>query len=88
MNTDEDDGTPRIALVTGASRGIGRATAIAFARFGAHVIAVARTQGALEELDDQIRAARPREETAATLVVMDLRDNGAIDRLGEAIYRL
>ncbi|MDU6751000.1 MAG: SDR family NAD(P)-dependent oxidoreductase, partial [Bradyrhizobium sp.] len=45
----------RIALVTGASRGIGYATARALARAGAHVVAVARTQGGLEELDDEIR---------------------------------
>ena len=47
----------RIALVTGASRGIGYATAVALAKAGAHVVAVARTQGGLEELDDAIRAA-------------------------------
>jgi NAD(P)-dependent dehydrogenase (short-subunit alcohol dehydrogenase family) len=73
--------------VTGASRGIGRAAAIAFARSGAHVVALARTQGALEELDDEIRAARPGEDAPATLVPMDLRDFPAIDRLGEALFR-
>lgn len=48
--------TNRIALITGASRGIGRAAALAFAQAGAHVVALARTQGGLEELDDAIRA--------------------------------
>jgi NAD(P)-dependent dehydrogenase (short-subunit alcohol dehydrogenase family) len=76
----------RIALVTGASRGIGRAVALALATEGAHVIALARTQGALEELDDEIRALRPDEASPATLVPADLRDFPAIDRLGLAIY--
>ncbi len=76
----------RIALVTGASRGIGRAAALALAAAGAHVIALARTQGALEELDDEIRAMRPGEASPATLVPADLRDFAAIDRLGRAIY--
>jgi NAD(P)-dependent dehydrogenase (short-subunit alcohol dehydrogenase family) len=81
------DPPARVALVTGASRGIGRATAIAFARSGAHVVAVARTQGALEDLDDEIRALRPDVDAPATLAPMDLRDYAAIDRLGEALYR-
>lgn len=72
----------RIALVTGASRGIGYALALAIAREGAHVIAVARTQGALEELDDAIRAAGG----SATLVPLDLTDYDGIDRLGLAIH--
>lgn len=72
----------RLALVTGASRGIGRAAAIELARAGAHVIALARTQGALEELDDAIRAAG----SEATLVPCDLKDVDALDRLGAAIY--
>ncbi|HUZ67914.1 MAG TPA: SDR family NAD(P)-dependent oxidoreductase [Beijerinckiaceae bacterium] len=72
----------RIALVTGASRGIGRAIALALAREGAHVVALARTQGALEELDDEIRAMG----SEATLVPCDLRDFDALDRLGAAIY--
>jgi NAD(P)-dependent dehydrogenase (short-subunit alcohol dehydrogenase family) len=72
----------RIAVVTGASRGIGRAAAVALARAGAHVIALARTQGALEELDDEIRAAGG----AATLVPVDLTDYDALDRLGAALH--
>ena len=73
----------RIALITGASRGIGRAAALELARNGAHVIAVARTTGALEELDDAIK-----DETgeSATLVPMDVTDGDAIDRLGAAIF--
>jgi NAD(P)-dependent dehydrogenase (short-subunit alcohol dehydrogenase family) len=72
----------RIAVVTGASRGIGRAAALGLAEAGAHVVALARTQGALEELDDQIRAAGG----SATLVPVDLRDFEAVDRLGGAIH--
>ena len=71
----------RIALVTGASRGIGRATAMALARAGAHVVAVARTVGALEELDDAVRAAG----SAATLVPLDMRDYAGIYRLAAAL---
>jgi NAD(P)-dependent dehydrogenase (short-subunit alcohol dehydrogenase family) len=74
----------RIALVTGASRGIGRAAALALASEGAHVIAVARTQGALEALDDDIRAAHPG--ATATLVPLDLADHEALDRLGASIF--
>jgi NAD(P)-dependent dehydrogenase (short-subunit alcohol dehydrogenase family) len=73
----------RIAVVTGASRGIGRAVALGLAKQGAHVVAVARTQGALEELDDAIRSAGGE---AATLVPIDLRDSDALDRLGAALY--
>ena len=72
----------RIALVTGASRGIGRALALDLARAGAHVIAMARTQGGLEELDDAIRA----EGGEATLVPCDIKDFDAIDRLGAVIH--
>jgi NAD(P)-dependent dehydrogenase (short-subunit alcohol dehydrogenase family) len=72
----------RIALVTGASRGIGRAVALELARSGAHVIALARTQGALEDLDDAIRSAG----SEATLVPCDLKDFEALDRLGAAIF--
>ncbi len=87
MSASESDGSRRVVLVTGASRGIGRAVALALARSGAHVVALARTQGGLEELDDEIRAARPGEDSPATLAPMDLRDFAAIDRLGEALYR-
>ena len=72
----------RIALVTGASRGIGRASAIALAKAGAHVILVARTVGGLEETDDEIQKAGG----SATLVPLNLRDFDAIDRLGASIY--
>jgi NAD(P)-dependent dehydrogenase (short-subunit alcohol dehydrogenase family) len=71
----------RIALVTGASRGIGRATARALARAGAHIIAVARTQGGLEELDDEIR----QEGGSATLVPLSVTDFDGIARLGAAL---
>ena len=74
----------RVALVTGASRGIGRAAALALAAEGAHVIAVARTQGALEALDDEIRVVRPG--GSATLVPLDLADHDALDRLGASIH--
>ena len=73
----------RIALVTGASRGIGRASALALAGAGAHVVAVARTQGALESLDDEIKAVSSE---GATLVPMDLLSGDNIDRLGAALY--
>ena len=87
MSELERGGPARIALVTGASRGVGRAAALALARSGAHVLALARTQGALEELDDEIRALESSGPEATTLVPMDLRDFAAIDRLGEALYR-
>ena len=72
----------RIALVTGASRGIGHAVALELTRAGAHVIALARTQGAPEELDDAIRCAG----SEATLVPCDLKDFDTLDRLGAAIF--
>jgi|GraSoi_2013_20cm_1033751.scaffolds.fasta_scaffold07261_2 NAD(P)-dependent dehydrogenase (short-subunit alcohol dehydrogenase family) len=72
----------RIALVTGASRGIGYATARALAKAGAHVVAVARTQGGLEELDDEIRKGGG----AATLVPLNLTDFDGIARLGAALH--
>ena len=70
-----------IALVTGASRGIGRAVALTLARSGAHIVAVARTTGALEEVDDAARAAG----TSATLVPLDMRDYAGIYRLASAL---
>jgi NAD(P)-dependent dehydrogenase (short-subunit alcohol dehydrogenase family) len=74
--------TDRIALVTGASRGIGYATARALAKAGAHIIAVARTQGGLEELDDDVR----RDGGNATLVPLNLTDFDGIARLGAALH--
>ena len=71
----------RIALITGASRGIGQAVAVRFAAEGAHVILVARTVGGLEETDDRVRA----EGGQATLVPLDLRDAAGIDRLAQAL---
>jgi NAD(P)-dependent dehydrogenase (short-subunit alcohol dehydrogenase family) len=71
----------RVALVTGASRGIGHAAALMLARAGAHVIAVARTVGGLEELDDSIQAAGG----SATLTPLDMRDYPGLYRLGAAL---
>ena len=72
----------KIALVTGASRGTGRAAAVALGREGAHVICVARTVGGLEETDDAIQKAGG----TATLVPLNLKDFAAIDRLGASIF--
>lgn len=72
----------RVALVTGASRGLGYATSRALAAAGAHVIALARTVGGLEELDDEIRAAGGE----ATLVPLDINDDPGLERLGAAIH--
>ncbi|MCJ9759506.1 SDR family oxidoreductase, partial [Agrobacterium sp. SHOUNA12C] len=72
----------KIALVTGASRGIGYFTALELAKAGAHVIACARTVGGLEELDDAIKAVGG----SATLVPFDLADMNAIDALGASIF--
>ena len=71
----------RVALITGASRGIGAAVAVRYAEEGAHVILVARTQGGLEEIDDRVREAGGE----ATLAPFDLTDGEAIDRLGAAV---
>ena len=72
----------KVVLVTGASRGIGYFAAREAARRGAHVVAVARTVGGLEELDDEIQELG----ASTTLVPLDLRDGDAIDRLGAAIF--
>ena len=74
----------KIALVTGASRGIGYASALALAKAGAHVVAVARTEGGLTELDDAIRAATSQ---SATLVPLDITDGTALDALGLALHQ-
>ena len=73
--------TDRIALVTGASRGIGAALALELAQAGAHVVAVARTVGGLEELDDRIKAGGG----SATLVPLDVKDSEGIARLALAL---
>jgi NAD(P)-dependent dehydrogenase (short-subunit alcohol dehydrogenase family) len=72
----------KIALITGASRGIGAAVAERFAGEGAHLVLVARTVGGLEETDDRVRTAGG----SATLVPFDLRDFIKIDELGAALY--
>jgi NAD(P)-dependent dehydrogenase (short-subunit alcohol dehydrogenase family) len=75
--------TGRIALVTGASRGIGRAVALGLAKAGAHVILSARSVGALEAVDDEIRSAGG----AATLLQIDLRKGDRVDQIGPTIYQ-
>lgn len=73
----------RVALVTGASRGIGRAVALGFARAGAHVVVTARSISALETLDDEIQAAGGH----ATLLQLDLRKGDRVDQLGPTLYQ-
>ena len=72
----------QIALVTGASRGIGAATAVELARRGAHVVITARTQGGLEATDDAIRAVGG----SATLLPLDLMDGAALDQIGPSLF--
>jgi NAD(P)-dependent dehydrogenase (short-subunit alcohol dehydrogenase family) len=71
-----------VALVTGASRGIGRAVAVELARRGAQVVITARTQGGLEETDDAIRAVGG----SATLLPLDLTEGEALDRIGPSLF--
>ncbi len=73
----------RIALVTGASRGIGRAAALALAKEGAHVVITGRTTGALEELDDEIQEAGGK----ATILQLDLKRLEKVDQLGPTLYQ-
>jgi NAD(P)-dependent dehydrogenase (short-subunit alcohol dehydrogenase family) len=72
----------RIALVTGASRGIGRAVALELARAGAHVILTARTAAALEDVDDAIRA----DGGSATIMQLDLRKGDRVDSIGPTLF--
>jgi NAD(P)-dependent dehydrogenase (short-subunit alcohol dehydrogenase family) len=76
----------KLALVNGASRGLGRAVAERFAAEGAHVVAVARTVGGLEELDDAIKVRATQTGGKATLVPLDLTDFDALDSMGQALY--
>jgi len=73
----------RIALVTGASRGIGRAVALGLAKAGAHVVITARSLGALESLDDEIQAAGG----AATLLQLDLAKGDRVDQIGPTLFQ-
>ena len=74
----------RVALITGASRGIGEAVARRFAAEGARLVLAARTTGGLEEVDDRIRA-ECGEDAAPTLVTLDLADDDGIERLAAAV---
>lgn len=77
----QPDLSGKTALVTGASRGIGKSIALGLAKSGAHVLALARTPGALEELDDEIKAAGGK----ASLIPMDLVSDDGIERLAGAL---
>ena len=78
---EKADFTGKIVVITGASRGIGRAAALAFAKAGAHVVAIAKTQGALEDLDHEIGTFNGR----ATLIATDLTNREAMEKLGPAL---
>lgn len=82
MSTDPKPFGGRLALVTGASRGLGRAVARHLGNAGAHVVALARTVGGLEELDEEIKAAGG----SATLVPLDICDDGGLERMGAALH--
>ena len=82
MPKDERRLEGRVALITGASRGIGRSVALSFAEEGAQLILTARTQGALEEVDDEVR----KSGEGAILVAEDLTDFDTIDRMGAAVF--
>lgn len=73
----------RVALVTGASRGLGRAMALALAREGAHVVIASRSVASLEDLDDEIRA----DGGAATILKLDLRDHDKLDQIGPLLFQ-
>ncbi len=72
----------RVALVTGASRGLGRAVSVQLARLGAHVVITARTQGGLDDTDDLVRGAGG----TATLLALDLREPDKIEALGASVF--
>ena len=83
MTASEKRLSGKIALVTGASRGLGRAVSLALAQEGAHVIICGRTTGALEELDDEIVKAG----STATILALDLRKGDKLDQLGPSLYQ-